>query len=126
MIWRMALLKVAVGIETGGEAVPKNCGADRGRLSRVRDQPDVGGPLPGTAHHVGAKSDPGDAHVLAEIVRIGRAHHGPVAGDSPEVEAGPTIPPEPELLELVVHEPGPVHRLDRGIHRPAEPAYPLG
>ncbi|WP_179786580.1 IS110 family transposase [Actinopolymorpha rutila] len=30
----------------------------------------------------GAKSDPGDAHVLAEIVRLDRAHHRPVAGDS--------------------------------------------
>ena len=35
----------------------------------------------------GAKSDAGDAHVLAEIVRIDRAHHRPVAGDSPDVEA---------------------------------------
>jgi transposase len=26
----------------------------------------------------GAKSDPGDAHVLAEIVRLDRAHHRPV------------------------------------------------
>jgi hypothetical protein len=34
----------------------------------------------------GAKSDPGDAHVLAEIVRIDRPHHRPVAGDSGEVE----------------------------------------
>jgi hypothetical protein len=34
----------------------------------------------------GAKSDRGDAHVLAEIVRIDRAHHRPVAGDSPQVE----------------------------------------
>jgi transposase len=34
----------------------------------------------------GAKSDPGDAHVLAEIVRLDRDHHRPVAGDSPEVE----------------------------------------
>jgi transposase len=34
----------------------------------------------------GAKSDRGDAHVLAEIVRLDRAHHRPVAGDSPEVE----------------------------------------
>jgi hypothetical protein len=34
----------------------------------------------------GAKSDPGDAHVLAEIVRLDRAHHRPVAGDSAEVE----------------------------------------
>jgi transposase len=34
----------------------------------------------------GAKSDPGDAHVLAEIVRLDRDHHRPVAGDSGEVE----------------------------------------
>jgi len=30
----------------------------------------------------GAKSDPGDAHVLAEIVRLDRDHHRPAAGDS--------------------------------------------
>jgi transposase len=30
----------------------------------------------------GAKSDPGDAHVLAEVVRLDRAHHRPIAGDS--------------------------------------------
>lgn len=30
----------------------------------------------------GAKSDPGDAHVLAEIVRLDREHHRPIAGDS--------------------------------------------
>lgn len=30
----------------------------------------------------GAKSDPGDAHVLAELVRPDRAHHRSVAGDS--------------------------------------------
>jgi transposase len=30
----------------------------------------------------GAKSDPGDAHVLAELVRLDRAHLRPVAGDS--------------------------------------------
>jgi Transposase/Transposase IS116/IS110/IS902 family len=34
----------------------------------------------------GAKSDRGDAHVLAEIVRLDRAHHRPLAGDSPAVE----------------------------------------
>ncbi len=34
----------------------------------------------------GAKSDPGDAHVLAEIVRLDRDHHRPVAGDSAQVE----------------------------------------
>ncbi len=34
----------------------------------------------------GAKSDRGDAHVLAEIVRLDRAHHRAMAGDSPGVE----------------------------------------
>jgi transposase len=35
----------------------------------------------------GAKSDAADAHVLAEMVRLDRAHHRPVAGDSPQAEA---------------------------------------
>ena len=35
----------------------------------------------------GAKSDPGDAKVLAEIVRIDRHNHRPIAGDSGEAEA---------------------------------------
>lgn len=35
----------------------------------------------------GAKSDPGDAHVLAEIVRLDHAHHRQIAGDSPLAEA---------------------------------------
>jgi transposase len=35
----------------------------------------------------GAKSDAGDAHLLAEIVRLDRAHHRPVAGDSDIGEA---------------------------------------
>jgi transposase len=30
----------------------------------------------------GAKSDAADAHLLAEIVRLDRHHHRPVAGDS--------------------------------------------
>jgi len=30
----------------------------------------------------GAKSDAGDAHVLAEIVRVDRAHHRRIAGDT--------------------------------------------
>src|SRR3954454_2873598 len=42
------------------------------QASRYRERHDVSG----------AKSDPGDAHVLAEIVRLDRAHHRPVAGDS--------------------------------------------
>jgi transposase len=39
----------------------------------------------------GAKSDPGDAHVLAEIVRSDRAHHRPVAGDSEQAEVVKTL-----------------------------------
>ena len=35
----------------------------------------------------GGKSDPKDAHVLAEIVRLDRAHHRPAAGDSDVGEA---------------------------------------
>jgi transposase len=35
----------------------------------------------------GAKSDAADAHLLAEIVRLDRAHHRPLAGDSPLAEA---------------------------------------
>jgi transposase len=35
----------------------------------------------------GAKSDSADAHVLAEIVRLDRAHHRPLAGDSDQGEA---------------------------------------
>jgi transposase len=35
----------------------------------------------------GAKSDAGDAHVLAEIVRLDHAHHRPLAGDSAQAEA---------------------------------------
>jgi len=34
----------------------------------------------------GAKSDPGDAHVLAEVVRLDRAHHRPADGDSAVAE----------------------------------------
>ncbi|QQW37345.1 IS110 family transposase [Mycobacterium marinum] len=35
----------------------------------------------------GAKSDAGDAHMLAEIVRLDRSHHRPIAGDSELAEA---------------------------------------
>ena len=39
-------------------------------------------------HHVsGAKSDPGDAKLLADLVRTDRHNHRPIAGDSPDVEA---------------------------------------
>ena len=39
----------------------------------------------------GAKSDPGDAHVLTEIVRTDRSHHRPVAGDSEQAEVVKTL-----------------------------------
>jgi transposase len=39
----------------------------------------------------GAKSDPGDAHVLAEIVRTDRTHHRPVSGDSEQAEVVKTL-----------------------------------
>lgn len=39
----------------------------------------------------GAKSDPGDAHVLAEIVRTDRDHHRHVAGDSEQAEVVKTL-----------------------------------
>ena len=39
----------------------------------------------------GAKSDPGDAHVLAEIVRKDREHHRVVAGDSEQAEVVKTL-----------------------------------
>ena len=35
----------------------------------------------------GAKSDPGDAKVLADLVRTDRHNHRPVAGDSPQAQA---------------------------------------
>src|SRR5688500_2996660 len=41
----------------------------------------------------GAKSDAGDAHVLAEIVRLDRSHHRPVAEDSQLSEAIKLVAP---------------------------------
>ena len=39
-------------------------------------------------HHVsGAKSDAGDAKLLADLVRTDRHNHRPIAGDSAEAEA---------------------------------------
>ena len=43
----------------------------------------------------GAKSDAGDAHVLAEIVRLDREHHRPVAGDSPDAARRSSFWPGP-------------------------------
>ena len=46
-------------------------------VSRYRDRHSV----------AGAKSDPGDAKVLADLVRTDRHNHRPIAGDSPDAEA---------------------------------------
>jgi len=46
-------------------------------VSRYRDRHNVGG----------AKSDAGDAKVLADLVRTDRHNHRPIAGDSPQAEA---------------------------------------
>jgi Transposase len=35
----------------------------------------------------GAKSDPGDAHIVADMVRTDRHQLRPIAGDSPQAEA---------------------------------------
>nr|GLK40432.1 hypothetical protein GCM10017611_73070 [Rhodococcus wratislaviensis] len=44
-------------------------------------------------HHVsGAKSDAGDAKLLADLVRTDRHNHRPIAGDSPDVEASRSSP----------------------------------
>lgn len=45
-------------------------------VSRYRDRHNL----------AGAKSDPGDAKVLADLVRTDRHNHRPIAGDTPEVE----------------------------------------
>jgi transposase len=46
----------------------------------------------------GAKSDQGDAHVLAEIVRLDHAHHRPIAGDSADAEAIKLVAREHQTL----------------------------
>jgi transposase len=46
----------------------------------------------------GAKSDPGDAHVLAEIVRLDHAHHRPIAGDSADADAIKLVAREHQTL----------------------------
>ena len=62
---------------------PVGRGAGRGGLSGVCDQSAGRGPLPGPPQVSGAKSDPADAKVLADLVRTDRHNHRPIAGDSP-------------------------------------------
>jgi transposase len=82
--------EVVVGIETDRELLVAALVAAGYRVyavnplavSRYRDRHQVSG----------AKSDPGDAKVLADLVRTDRHVHRPVAGDSDLAEAHPTTP----------------------------------
>jgi transposase len=62
-------------------------GADRGRVPGIRDQPAADCPVPGLARVSGGKSDTGDAHALADMVRTDSHQLRPVAGDSPAAQA---------------------------------------
>jgi len=77
----------AVRVPELGDRQAVGAGAARGWRRGVRDQPGAGGAVSGAALHLGSESDAGDAHVLAEIVRLDREHHRPIAGDSPDAEA---------------------------------------
>ena len=52
-----------------------------------RGQPAGGRPLSGPSRVSGAKSDAGDAKMLADLVRTDRHNHRPIAGDSDDAEA---------------------------------------
>ena len=78
--------EVIVGIET--DRGPWVSALARGRLPRLRDQPALGRRANRDRHHVGgAKSDAGDARLLADLVRTDRHNHREVAGDSDEAGA---------------------------------------
>ena len=66
---------------------PVGAGADRGRVQVFAINPMSVARYRERHSTSGAKSDAGDAHVLAEIVRLDHAHHRPVAGDSADAEA---------------------------------------
>ena len=69
-------------------------------VSRYRDRHSLGG----------AKSDRGDAKVLADLVRTDRHNHRPVAGDSPGAEGikiTARAASEPDLGSGAPHQRGP-------------------
>jgi hypothetical protein len=78
----------------------------------------------------GAKSDAADAHLLAEIVRIDRAHHRRLAGESEKAEgdqAGrthssePDLGPHPSCAAAALSAAGVLpHRIE-GVSRPGRP-----
>ena len=78
--------QVVIGIETDRglwvEAL------DRRRLSRCSRVNPLSVARYRDRHHVsGAKSDPADAKLLADLVRTDRHNHRPIAEDTPDVEA---------------------------------------
>ena len=81
----------------------------------------------------GAKSDAGDAKLLADLVRTDRHNHRPMAGDSPDAEAIKVLArgtPEPDLGPHPAHQraalgaarvlPGSAG----GVRRPGRPRCP--
>ena len=54
----------------------------------------------------GAKSDPGDAHTLAEMVRLDRAHHQPLVPDSTLAEAVKVLARSHQTLIWTRHRQG--------------------
>ena len=75
----------------------------------------------------GAKSDAADAHLLAEIVRLDRAHHRPVAGDTELGEAIKLVARTHQaliwdrtrhVLRLRVDAAGVLSRCPAGLRRP--------
>ena len=69
----------------------------------------------------GAKSDPGDAKVLADMVRTDRHNHRPIAGDSDGVEADQGAGPGPSVDGVVPGPPDEPVALDAARVLPGRP-----
>jgi hypothetical protein len=125
--------QVVIGIETDRGLWVQALGAAGYRVyavnplavARYRDRHQVSG----------AKSDAGDAKLLADLVRTDRHNHRPLAGDSAEVEAIKVLArgtPEPDLGPHTAYQrtafgtarvlPGRAG----GVRRPARPRRPGG
>ena len=68
----------------------------------------------------GAKSDAGDAHMLADLVRTDRLQHRPVAGDSAEAEAIKVLARAHQ--RVIFRPPAPVQPAALGAVRSSSPA----
>jgi hypothetical protein len=82
--------EVVTGIDRPG---PVGRGADRGRVHDVPGEPAAGIPVPGRHGVSGAKSDGGDAHMLADMVRTDSHQLRPAAGDSPDGQGVKVVAP---------------------------------